>query len=209
MLSNPEKIAVIDSLLEVLASARQRSEMYFLPLLPKTVENFLYAMKLAMRLCKINYSRKHEEGALKARGLEMNSLGFVPQLKKRKLKLPQIIDELLAVEMDIWRAYQRDLSGSTVVDKESKLVRGEPGSNCELTKSPAKRAAANKQTAAIQANFPRGLAQPALRALVNGGYTRLEQLRGVPADELLKLHGMGPKAAAILQSALNARPKKK
>lgn len=207
MLSNAEKIAVIDSLLEVLVSARQRSEMYFLPLEPRTVESFLYALKLALRLCHIDRSHKHEAETLKAHGLEMNALGFVPQLKKRKLKLPQIIDELLAVEMDIWKAYQRDLSGSTVGVKQAKTLRGQSRSNCELTQSPAKRAAALKQTTAIQNNFPRGLSQPAMRALANAGYTKLDQLRRVPEAELLLLHGMGPKGVKILKAALKGLTK--
>ena len=80
-------------------------------------------------------------------------------------------------------------------------------SNCELTKSPAKRAAAIKQTAAIQDNFPHGLSQPALRALANAGYTQLEQLRHVPESELLKLHGMGPKGVRVLMSALKGSSK--
>lgn len=75
-------------------------------------------------------------------------------------------------------------------------------SNCELTKSPAKRAAAIKPTTAIQDNFPRGLSQPALRALANAGFRHLDQLRHVPTAELRKLHGRGPKALGILQAAL-------
>jgi hypothetical protein len=51
-------------------------------------------------------------------------------------------------------------------------------------------------------NFPRGVSAPATRALVAAGYTRLEQLAGVPAAELTQLHGMGPKALRILQEAL-------
>jgi len=40
--------------------------------------------------------------------------------------------------------------------KKSTAAKGNSSrSNCELTKSPAKRAAASKQTAAIQHNFPR------------------------------------------------------
>lgn len=74
-------------------------------------------------------------------------------------------------------------------------------SNCELTKSPTKRAAALKQTAAIQDNFPAGLSQPALRALANAGYTKIDQLRGVRESELLKLHGLGPKGVRILLAA--------
>ena len=54
-------------------------------------------------------------------------------------------------------------------------------------------------------DFPPGLAQPALRALSAAGYTRLEQLSSVTEAELLKLHGMGPKALGLIRSALHAR----
>ncbi|WP_089156402.1 DNA-binding protein [Micromonospora sp. NBS 11-29] len=43
---------------------------------------------------------------------------------------------------------------------------------------------------------------PATRALNNAGYTALRQLVGVPRAELAKLHGVGPKALDVIQSAL-------
>lgn len=46
---------------------------------------------------------------------------------------------------------------------------------------------------------------PARRALGHAGYTRLEQLPGLSEKELLKLHGVGPKALAILRAALTER----
>jgi predicted flap endonuclease-1-like 5' DNA nuclease len=51
-------------------------------------------------------------------------------------------------------------------------------------------------------NFPKGIGAPATRALAAAGYTDLSQLAGVPAAELKKLHGMGPKALRLLQEAL-------
>lgn len=47
--------------------------------------------------------------------------------------------------------------------------------------------------------------QPASRALASAGYHRLEQLTTVRASELLRLHGMGPKAIRILREALAER----
>jgi hypothetical protein len=44
---------------------------------------------------------------------------------------------------------------------------------------------------------------PATRALNNAGYTSLGQLADVPRAELVKLHGMGPKALSILEEALS------
>jgi predicted flap endonuclease-1-like 5' DNA nuclease len=58
--------------------------------------------------------------------------------------------------------------------------------------------------AAMQTDFPK-IGQPALRALTGAGYTRLEQLAEASEDEILKLHGMGPKAMGILREALAAK----
>ncbi|MFF5181893.1 helix-hairpin-helix domain-containing protein [Micromonospora sp. NPDC000316] len=43
---------------------------------------------------------------------------------------------------------------------------------------------------------------PATRALHDAGYSALRDLAGVPRAELAKLHGMGPKALVIIESAL-------
>jgi predicted Fe-Mo cluster-binding NifX family protein len=54
-------------------------------------------------------------------------------------------------------------------------------------------------------DFPKNIGNPARRALTGAGYTRLEQLTRVSEAEILKLHGMGPKAAGILRQALQDR----
>jgi hypothetical protein len=50
-------------------------------------------------------------------------------------------------------------------------------------------------------NLPR-IGAPATRALETIGVTRLSQLTEHRAVDLLKLHGMGPRAIAILRQAL-------
>ena len=52
--------------------------------------------------------------------------------------------------------------------------------------------------------LPRSIGAPATRALTAAGYTELRQLANVPAAELSKLHGVGPKALRLLQEALQA-----
>ena len=49
------------------------------------------------------------------------------------------------------------------------------------------------------------ISQPARRALTEAGYWRLEQLTAADAADLLRLHGMGPKALGILRAALAER----
>ena len=54
-------------------------------------------------------------------------------------------------------------------------------------------------------DFPRGIGRPATQALTLVGYTRLEQLTNVSEAELLKLHGVGPKAVRVLRETLAAK----
>lgn len=58
---------------------------------------------------------------------------------------------------------------------------------------------------ALNSDLPTGLAKPAQRALAAAGYVRLEQLANVSEAELLRLHGMGPKAVDQIRRALAAR----
>ena len=53
-----------------------------------------------------------------------------------------------------------------------------------------------------ESDFPHGIGNPARRALALAGYTRLDQLTDVREADLLELHGVGPKAIAVLRRAL-------
>ncbi|MFZ2489191.1 MAG: DNA-binding protein [Anaerolineae bacterium] len=57
----------------------------------------------------------------------------------------------------------------------------------------------------MRRDFPAGCSQPALRALAAAGFTELAQLTAVSEDDLLRLHGMGPKALRALAAALAER----
>ncbi|WP_116451245.1 DNA-binding protein [Blastococcus litoris] len=50
--------------------------------------------------------------------------------------------------------------------------------------------------------LPREIGRPATAALTEAGYTTLRSLDGVPARDLLAMHGVGPKAVAVLRTAL-------
>lgn len=67
---------------------------------------------------------------------------------------------------------------------------------------------ATKSTAKTSTNpFPRGVAQPAVRALNRAGYSTLDQLANARGSDLAALHGMGPRALGILKAALQERGK--
>ena len=52
--------------------------------------------------------------------------------------------------------------------------------------------------------LPPGIGGPATAALALVGITTLDDVRGVDLDELLRLHGVGPKAIRVLREALAA-----
>jgi predicted flap endonuclease-1-like 5' DNA nuclease len=56
-----------------------------------------------------------------------------------------------------------------------------------------------------EGDLPRGIGAPARRTLAAAGYTQLAQLTTVSEAELLRLHGVGPKATRLLREALAAQ----
>ncbi|MBC6459175.1 DNA-binding protein [Actinomadura sp. HBU206391] len=56
-----------------------------------------------------------------------------------------------------------------------------------------------------ETDLPVKIGAPARRALAGAGYVRLEQFAEVREPDLMKLHGMGPKAMGILRAALEER----
>ena len=63
----------------------------------------------------------------------------------------------------------------------------------------------NNQPKSNEFNLPVGIPKPALRALEAAGFKNLTDLTRVSEEELLKLHGMGPKAVSIIVAALKTQ----
>lgn len=57
----------------------------------------------------------------------------------------------------------------------------------------------------LESDLPRSIGRTARRVLAIAGYTRLVQLTAVSEAELLRLHGVGPKAIRLLREALAAQ----
>jgi predicted flap endonuclease-1-like 5' DNA nuclease len=53
--------------------------------------------------------------------------------------------------------------------------------------------------------FPQRMGKVAPRALESAGYTRYEQLTTVSRKDLMKIHGVGPKAIRVLEEELAGR----
>lgn len=70
-------------------------------------------------------------------------------------------------------------------------------------KSPTKSAPSSGTTALL----PKGVSQPATRALATIGVTKVDQLTKHREADVAVLHGMGPKALGILKAELEATGK--
>jgi predicted flap endonuclease-1-like 5' DNA nuclease len=57
----------------------------------------------------------------------------------------------------------------------------------------------------METEFPARMGKVAPRELAANGYTRYEQLTTVTPKELLRIHGVGPKAVRILEEELATR----
>jgi DNA-directed RNA polymerase alpha subunit len=55
--------------------------------------------------------------------------------------------------------------------------------------------------------WPKGMGMPAQRALEAIGVTSLDEVTRFSEEELLALHGVGPKAVAVIKAALQERGK--
>ncbi|HLV55986.1 MAG TPA: hypothetical protein VKY71_10490 [Actinotalea caeni] len=60
-------------------------------------------------------------------------------------------------------------------------------------------------TAQPDGDLPRGIGRPATRALEQAGLTTLDDVARLSEAELLALHGVGPRAVAILRQAIAER----
>lgn len=56
----------------------------------------------------------------------------------------------------------------------------------------------------LGSDLPNGIGKPATRALAAAGYSHLEQFTAVGEAEILRLHGMGPRALGVIREALSA-----
>jgi len=73
-----------------------------------------------------------------------------------------------------------------------------------MGKGPASLGATDA-TDALESDLPSGLSHPARRALIATGCVRLDQVARLSEQEILQLHGVGPKAVKLLRPALDAQ----
>jgi hypothetical protein len=112
-MNNADKIAAIDKYIEILTHARERPEMWFQPIGAIAVEHFLFGLRFGIREWGgVFWSTQDRKAALDSRGLEEKAAFETHDLEQRGLSPTEIVDELLAIEIENWQAHRDALAQS-------------------------------------------------------------------------------------------------
>jgi hypothetical protein len=89
-------------LVAILRSARRRKSMYFAPIEPRSVIDWLNGLRTGSTLAGLEWSAEDRRPALERRGLGLTARWEDEQLAARGLDPEAIVDELLAIEVEMW-----------------------------------------------------------------------------------------------------------
>lgn len=103
-------VEAIDRLIDILSFARERPRMYFDPIEPQEVERWVSGLRTGVSIFGLNWSPDHRKPPLEARGLELMAKWETDDLKQRDLSSQEVVDELLAIEIEMWQSHRASIS---------------------------------------------------------------------------------------------------
>ncbi len=106
-----DELIAIDCLLESIQHFRARPEMYLDRVEPQALVNFLNGMHTGLQAIGLRWNVDHRIAAVERRGLESSSAKWETEaLEGRGLSPAQVVDELLAIEYEMWQAHRVELT---------------------------------------------------------------------------------------------------
>lgn len=98
-------LAAYDRILEILTSARGRKQMYFLPMVPSSAIHWIHGLRTGFSFVGLEWSPEYRRRAVERRGLSFRAAAHeASELQERGLSDEAIIDELLAIEIEMWQS---------------------------------------------------------------------------------------------------------
>lgn len=91
-----------DDPIKLLEHFKQRKGMYIHPVDISNVESYLHGLSAGLRLAFLDVGDWWEAG--KRRGWKKHSSGFVPQMQKKKMSDAEIMDELIEITINQFKA---------------------------------------------------------------------------------------------------------
>jgi hypothetical protein len=109
-MSDARQLAAIEKLIEIISFARERPSMYFRPMSPAVVIDWMTGLRTGMLAWGVFWPSENRTAALAARDIVPNACWEVDELEQRGLTPEQIVDELLAIEIEMWMPYRDSLA---------------------------------------------------------------------------------------------------
>ena len=99
-----DRRAALHEVIAVLESARSRKPMFFSPVEPNVLNHWLAGLRVGLMLFGLEWSPEHRRIAVEGRGLGDRAEWETEQLEGRGLTPAEIVDEMLVIEIEMWRA---------------------------------------------------------------------------------------------------------
>ena len=94
---------MLDRVLELLDNLSKRPQMYVHPVDIATIQSFLHGLEAGCSLAGLTIAHEVRGIAAESRGWKYRATGIVWHMKEKKLADGQIIQELIAVEAEVFR----------------------------------------------------------------------------------------------------------
>lgn len=107
-------VMAIEWLLPILYFARLRPEMYFRPIEPMSVIHWAGGLYTGLSLWGVTRESKHRDAAVERRGIEVRACWNEDDLEKPGLTPAEIVDELLAIEIESWEAHRSEIVNAAI-----------------------------------------------------------------------------------------------
>lgn len=96
---------MIERIIEILRSARGRKAMYLGTADVASAEDFLNGFQVGCFACGQDIPPEIRERVTTERGWRWSAMGPIVQMRERGLTEEEIIDELFAIEIEAWEAF--------------------------------------------------------------------------------------------------------
>jgi hypothetical protein len=101
-LGSGQETAMVDRILEILGSARERKPMYLGTVDVASAESFLNGFLIGCFACGLEVPLEIQEQATIERGWPWYASRPIPEMRERGLSEEQIVDELFAIQIAAW-----------------------------------------------------------------------------------------------------------
>jgi hypothetical protein len=103
--SNPLEARMVVQIIETLGSARQRKAMYLGTVDVASAETFLNGFQVGCFACGLEVPLEIRERVTTARGWGWSAKRPIEEMRKRGWNEEEIVDELFAIEIAAWEAW--------------------------------------------------------------------------------------------------------